>query len=90
MSDIDYVLCKQGVEDRDHLSCSCSFIKAVHQHMALFVQFAWPSSFSNVVHIMQNMCKRKKVNTCIIPMLWTKMLYHIWIQRNAHIFGGRF
>ena len=41
VSDVGCIQCNQGVEDRDRLFASCSFIQEVYQYVALVVQLAW-------------------------------------------------
>ena len=89
MCDSSCVLCHPDVEDRDHLFGACSFVREVHSHVATVFSFPWPLPFTSVVQLMSKHSKRKSVKTCITVMLWTEILFRVWLQRNERIFEGK-
>ncbi|XP_057529759.1 uncharacterized protein LOC130808297 [Amaranthus tricolor] len=72
--DASCVLFLQDVEVRNYLFHGCSFILSFKRC---------------TMELMSKLCKRKYSRACVIVMVWTKLLYQIWFQRNVKIFGRK-
>ena len=79
-------MCHQDAQDRDHLFGVCGFAHEVYYHVAAVFSFPWPLPFTSVVQLMSKLSKRKSAKACITVMLWTEILFQIWLQQNGRIF----
>ena len=85
--DAHCVLCQHALENRNHLFHGHRFIQEFHQYVSHHISFPWPSSFESTVQLMNKLCKCKYSKAGITVMVWTELLYQVWLQRNARIFG---
>lgn len=83
------VLCHEDVEDHDHMFGACSFVREVHSHVTVVFSFPWPLPLTSAIQLMSKLSKRKSVKVCITVMLWTEILFQVWLKRNGRIFEGK-
>ncbi|CAO2827748.1 unnamed protein product [Amaranthus hypochondriacus] len=89
VGDATCVLCRAHYEDRDHLFKLCPFTQDLQCELNSFLgHVQWASSFEEEVSRMCKMVKRKTAKASLLTMCCAELVYHIWLQHNARIFGG--
>ena len=84
------LFCRHMLEDRDHLFFKCPFTKRIWDHiMALCLVFDAIDDWNMLVAWGTQHLQGKLFRTSLSKLAWWAMVYHLWLQRNARVHGGK-
>ncbi|XP_026443893.1 uncharacterized protein LOC113344037 [Papaver somniferum] len=87
IKDAQCLLCRETIEDEDHLFCSCSFSSAIWQGIVLklgYYRNCSPSWKNELKWCSDNFGGKGVVNT-IKKLALNSFIYHVWKERNKRL-----
>ena len=85
--EVDCMLCDGGSKIVHHLMFECKNANQVCEGNFSFLIHAWKTrSWEDKIKIMANLNRKKTKKAKLIVIVWTEMIYGIWLQHNKKIF----